>query len=514
MGNGPKVSGSGNVQTQSQPQPDDKTTTVQKGEQSLSDVARRLGVSAESLKQANPQLANANNLTAGREIKLPDPNQSKQSSQSQGKSQTAGGSTRDAEAAKAKAAEYKFANNLKAAELMKREAEFLKDGKITEDEAKQLKGGDKEYLKHMLEHDSFDPKARKIVEADIKQKVAVPKDSVSGQKIAMLGKDPVVVAKEFGPPEGFKTRYEALALARGADSKGAAIFQDEKTKRWHAVETNVPLGRGGNPSWSPEPKASHLEFVDKPDLAKWAEKRKIVDDLKAQGRTLNDYDLKAAYADMVATALGVPFTEVKIIDKSEEADPTKINFNPNLPAYGRAGAATLDGKPHTLQIGIGQLGSDQPFEVISTAFHEATHIRHHDRGNELLKQWEGIKGNKPPFDDWLKQQYRNHKITLEEKVTVLAEFRGNTSPTEAISYVNGFMATFAVDRKDDRMIASELGMAASKSPGDDDLKKELLSRLKNFYNGLDESDRTRFKAALAKAQNDNKGSWLGELKLP
>lgn len=411
MGNGPKVSGSGNVPIQSQPQPVDE--------------------------------------------KLPEPNQSKQDP-SQAKSQTTDASYKDAGAARAKAGENKLAGNLKAAEL---------------------------------------------------QKVVLPKDSVIGQKIAMLGKDPVLVAKEFGPPEGFKTRYEALALARGADSKGAAIFQDGKG-RWHAVETNVPLGRSGNPSWSPEPKANHLEFVDKPDLKKWAEKRDIVDKLKAQGRTLNDYELKAAYADMVATALGVPFTEVKIIDKSEDADPGKINFNPNLPAYGRAGAAKLDGKPHTLQIGIGQLGSDQPFEVISTAFHEATHIRHHDRGNELLKQWEGIKGTKPEFDEWIKQQYRSNKITLEEKVTVLGEFRGNTSPTEAISYVNGFMATFAVDRKDDRMIASELGMAASKSPGDQDMEKELINRLRNFYNGLDESDRTRFNTAMAKAKNDNPGSWL------
>jgi hypothetical protein len=407
-----------------------------------------------------------------------------------------------------------LAGTLKSAELMKKEAEFLKDGQITEDEAKQIQGGDARYLKHMLEHDSMDPKARKVLENAIKDRIGVPKNSVLGMKVAEFSnskKEPAIVAKEYGPPEGYITRYEALTMARGANNDAAAIFQDDKG-RWHAVQTNVPLGRDGTPTWSPESKANHLEFVSKPDLQKWEDARKVVDDLKAQGKTLNDYELKAAYAKMVAVGLGVPPSEVKIIDKSEDADPKKINFNPYLPSYGRSGAAKLDGKPHTLQIGMGQLSFEQPFEMITTAFHESTHVRHHERGNELLKQWGDIKGKKPAFDDWVRDQYKSHKISIEDKATVIAEFQGRTGPTEAISYTNGFMSTFAVDRKDDKMIASELSMAASKQPNDENLEKELVARLKNFYNGLDENDRTRFEAAMAKAKKDNPGSWMAKFQ--
>jgi hypothetical protein len=245
------------------------------------------------------------------------------------------------------------------------------------------------------------------------------------------------------------------------------------------VETNVPL-KQGNMTWSPESKAEHLEFVGKPDLKKWDAARKEVEGLKSRRFTLNDNELKEAYRDQIAAALGVPSSEVKIINNSADADPSQINFNPSLPSYGRSGPGKLDGKPHTVQIGIGQLGFDNPFEVITTAFHEATHVRHHARGNELLKQWEDIKGKKPLFDEWLKEQFRNKKISLEEKTTVLAEFWGGTGPTEAIAYVNGFMSTFAVDRSDERMIASELGMAASKSPGDTDLEKDLMRKLESF----------------------------------
>ncbi len=47
------------------------TTTVEAGETTLAQVAARLGVSAEDLQSANPQIANANGLTPGVEIHIP-----------------------------------------------------------------------------------------------------------------------------------------------------------------------------------------------------------------------------------------------------------------------------------------------------------------------------------------------------------------------------------------------------------------------------------------------------------
>jgi LysM domain len=49
----------------------DSTTTVSLGESTLAQVATRLGISAEALQAANPQIANPNALTAGMELKIP-----------------------------------------------------------------------------------------------------------------------------------------------------------------------------------------------------------------------------------------------------------------------------------------------------------------------------------------------------------------------------------------------------------------------------------------------------------
>jgi hypothetical protein len=47
------------------------TTTVQLGESTLSQVAARLGIPGEDLKNANPQITNANGLTLGLEVRIP-----------------------------------------------------------------------------------------------------------------------------------------------------------------------------------------------------------------------------------------------------------------------------------------------------------------------------------------------------------------------------------------------------------------------------------------------------------
>src|SRR5579864_3867441 len=50
----------------------DGSTLVRSGENTLADVASRLGVSVEDLKNANPQLAGLNELSAGTEVRLPE----------------------------------------------------------------------------------------------------------------------------------------------------------------------------------------------------------------------------------------------------------------------------------------------------------------------------------------------------------------------------------------------------------------------------------------------------------
>jgi hypothetical protein len=509
-----KVSGSGNVQTNTTTGSGEPTTTVRKDEHSLADVAHRTGIPLKLLEEANPKLKGTNNLTAGQDVKLPQATQTKQNT-SGGQTQNASPSSTQS-GAKSKVGDHQLDGQLRLADLKKKEAEFLQDGRIDENEAKALEKGDKAYLKYMLEHDSFDAKGRKVIEKVV-GKVDVPKNSVVGQQVAVLGKDkqPVLVSKEIGQPGGFATRYEALALARGANSKTAAIFQDQgKPPRWHAVETNVSLGPASKANWSADNKVGNLEFIDQPDLKKWTAAQQKVQELKKQGYDKNDPQLQEAYRDQIAAALGVPSTEINIIGPKNPADPSKINFDPNLPAYGRSGPAKLDGKPHTLQIGIGELGFDSPFNVISTAFHEATHVRHHARGNELLKQWEATDKGKT-FGRWLDQQYNEHKISLEDKVTATAEYNGRSGPTEAVSYINSFIATFAIDRTDkneDALMYSNLSQAAKQAVENTDLEKDLMGRLEKFYAGLDESDRTRFNTAMDKLKKEMPNSWLAKFQ--
>lgn len=69
---------------------DSSTTTVQLGETALAQVAARLGISAEGLQNANPQIGNANALAAGTELRIPA-----SKSEAAGSSQTTGEAAAD-----------------------------------------------------------------------------------------------------------------------------------------------------------------------------------------------------------------------------------------------------------------------------------------------------------------------------------------------------------------------------------------------------------------------------------
>ena len=68
------------------------TTKVQAGETGLAQVAARLGVSAEALQTANPQIANANGLTPGIELRIPSSNGSSAAVANTAEEDPAGGS--------------------------------------------------------------------------------------------------------------------------------------------------------------------------------------------------------------------------------------------------------------------------------------------------------------------------------------------------------------------------------------------------------------------------------------
>jgi hypothetical protein len=92
---------------------------------------------------------------------------------------------------------------------------------------------------------------------------------------------------------------------------------------------------------------------------------------------------------------------------------------------------------------------------------------------------------------------------------------GRAGPTEAVSYINSFIATFAIDRTDkneDALMNSNLSQAAKQAVENIDLEKDLMGRLEKFYAGLDESDRTRFNTAMDKLKKEMPNSWLAKFQ--
>ena len=110
---------------------------------------------------------------------------------------------------------------------------------------------------------------------------------------------------------------------------------------------------------------------------------------------------------------------------------------------------------------------------------------------------------------------KKRKLHLKKEKQLPQSTMARPGPTEAISYLNTFMATFAVDRagKDDNlMLNSNLNQVAKFYASDDDLAKELRSRLEYFYRGLDDADRARFQTVMEKFKNDNPTSWLAKFQ--
>lgn len=330
--------------------------------------------------------------------------------------------------------------------------------------------------------------------------------SVAGKQIGTLDKTAIVVARDHSPA-GFKNRYEAIALARGLGSKNAAIYQDSN-KRWHAIETNVPVGNKGV--------SNNLQYVGQPDLNQWNDLKQKAADAKRQFGP-QDPRTQDAYRNQLAAALGVDPSEINIIrNEGDKPDLTKINFNPRLLKLGNAGEIGLD-KPAFVQVGPTELGFDNPYDVISTTLHEETHVRHHDRANELLGEFKKTGQPMDKFKGWVEGQYKANKISVEERETTIGAYEKRTGPTEAASYITGFMSTFAMDRKDpllEKLLYSNLGQAAIRSPLSDDFKKELMSRLEKLYQGLDSNDRQRFDAAMTRLKTDpqTKNTWLAKFQ--
>src|SRR3989304_3636917 len=114
MSNVGKVTGPPDPGRSAGSQADEHSATVRSGERSLSDVARRIGVSEDALRQANPQISNPANLSAGQAINLPTANQASPTPAQT--PQSAAPQTTEAQA-RARGAEHDLTGQLRSAQL-------------------------------------------------------------------------------------------------------------------------------------------------------------------------------------------------------------------------------------------------------------------------------------------------------------------------------------------------------------------------------------------------------------
>jgi len=355
---------------------------------------------------------------------------------------------------------------------------------------------------------TFDPKAGGSLKSELGILGSLREAQVTALLDGKVTAAPTGTGSAGGVFKTFKTRDEAIGFA-GANSKDTAVFEDQ------------------NHQWV----AAH------PDSQKWIDGRNEIHDIidKMNTGALSGADgqakLNEAYVKTLAAALGVSPSEINVVGPNNPPDPNKINFDPALKGKeGTAGAAKLDGNPKSIVIGPDAVKLDNPFDTLDTVAHEASHVRLANDGNKLLAQWQNLKGKKPDFSKWLESEYKNKHISAEQLVTTASAYNGGRNPSEAISYINGFIATFSKDRgsfqkarslpEDDRLVASDLSQAASFPPTssnlttkeDDALKQDLFKKLEDFYKTLDSTGRQRFDAAMQKAIKDNPGTWLAGFK--
>ena len=252
------------------------TATVQQGESNLKEISNRLGVSEQSLRDANPQIK-GNKLQAGQELKLPEKQTAKTSS-----SET----------------HVRSETKTSASEARSRTAEM------------KLKGN--------------------YVEATLRQRVespgAPPKGAsaspLNGLRVGWMNDgSEVKITRSLSPAGGHDTRMDAIAFARLTGADPTAVVKDREGK-WHAVQTNQNFYGGLRA-------ASDNGLRGQEGLAHY-DSKKIADVQQkiVEARKNGDFDdVKRLQKHLATLIFGVQETEINPISKSNDRVANKININ-------------------------------------------------------------------------------------------------------------------------------------------------------------------------------------------
>jgi hypothetical protein len=401
------------------------------------------------------------------------------------------------------------------------ESKALGDGTIDASEAKNLideakTPEEKRVLRDMLSHDNFNPKARALVAQAVKN--APVASSLVGSKIGTYQsgktKMDVTVARELSPNEGYDNRLQALGAARASGTQNATVIQDAKGK-WHAVETNIYYKPPGTSAAKTSFKS--VESVPLPNPQRWADLKKTASEkIQAWQANKTPETRKAAedaYKALMSESLGVDPSEINVISREDQAVGGKLNFMLDLP-HGEATTGTSKskfmqplptGKKDTSvrdpsAITFGPAAFLNPVHAGGVLVHEATHLQHQNRADEVLKEYRAT-GPKDTFTQYLLDRLDGKikpKLTRDEYNTILEQTKEGGGPgrehSEVLASTNEFFATFAhLDPNDKNALALKpLGdLSDWRALGALD-EKALHARFESFYNTLDDDHRFAF----------------------
>ncbi|MFT3839508.1 MAG: hypothetical protein QM723_21170 [Myxococcaceae bacterium] len=409
--------------------------------------------------------------------------------------------------------------------------------KVTEAQARDLaKGAEsaegREYLEQRLETDTFDPKARTLLEKTISKnetsaEQAVDKatglgpSGIAGTSAGKVGNIDITFKRELGSQGGFDSKEQARAAAV-LNGKPAALVQD-KSGRWHAGELSV------------DPKSMAGAFKAKGSTA--LVKIPAEADIQAAKDAFAKDGSAENYRKLVVASLGVDDGDVVLATDREpnmKFTPGKINVTMNTLDGGVAAGmtgyvkgkdsamlgslSTDDANPGTPTIVVGK-GAENTKNLQDTYLHESTHQAHDARVKDIVGQWRTATKGKGYFDEWLINQHKAGKISdVDFKLAQQATNKpgGAKSPvttaTEALAYTKAFTNAYGngVDvsgtKKGLEVTFDSLrGASEKKHEPPDQVKQEIGKELRQMYDGLSPAKQKEFRDYTAANFG---GTWL------
>jgi hypothetical protein len=393
----------------------------------------------------------------------------------------------------------------------------------------------KAVLRDMLAHDAFEPGARAMIQEKVGK--SAEKSGLAGLELGKTSQPGtaarvnVSVAKELGPPGGFRDKFQAIGVARASGLANTAVVKVGGS--WHPVQTNIAIPKGftadkkaGDVTGVPPPlsKTDYETLQKKAAAALSAAKEPNFD--TPMGKVAKAPEMvkaqmmaaEAEYTALAAAALGVSPTDINVLP-ANSLNPDKINLmldfpkvTPNCKCAGHDNAGAFFGnKNGTVDLLSSEPGAraraphgivfgPDPFtdqvKAAGVLAHEGTHKMEHDLGDQLKAQFDGNpKAQKKTFGIFVTAQNDAKKITLSERDSIHEQTHtnGDTGQSEGAAYLEELIATLASSPAGDKNVKGTINNVVRRASG---LSEDEKAKIKDLANSVDPDRRKALKPLL------------------